>query len=111
MIKYAIYPKKHKFEIYNTKREVEQAAALLDRYGDTYTIKEVECPEFDYFVVGDYSICGKISSCLIQLAGTNEEKALKVLDAIKLNPPSNCLGNIQLKKEKREDCWWNQENP
>lgn len=63
---------------------------------------------YDYFVVGDYEICGKIQSCLIRCAGKDdEERANKVLAEVIANPPKNCLGNIHLEKDKSEDCWWN----
>jgi hypothetical protein len=63
---------------------------------------------YDYFVVGDYEICGKVEGCLIRLAGNEEARALTILEEVKNNPPKDCLGNIRLEKEKTEDCWWNQ---
>lgn len=63
---------------------------------------------YDYFVVGDFEVCGKVSGCLIRCAGKdNEERANEVLAEVIANPPKNCLGNIRLEKEKSEDCWWN----
>ena len=63
----------------------------------------------DYFIVGDFNICGKIKGCLIRLCA-NEEQAKTDLEHIKANPPSDCLGNIRIECDKKEDCWWNQGN-
>ena len=62
---------------------------------------------YDYFIVGDYEVCGKVSTCLIELAGTDEATAKEKLEKVIANPPENCLGNICLKKEEKEKCWWN----
>lgn len=65
---------------------------------------------FDYFICGDYEVCGKISSCMICICGGNEEHAKKVLEETKANPPKDCLGNIHIEKEESSACWWNQGN-
>ena len=65
---------------------------------------------FDYFICGDYEVCGKIVSCLIYTCGCNEENAKEVLEKTIANPPERCLGNIHIEKEERENCWWNQGN-
>ena len=64
--------------------------------------------KYDYFVVGDYEVCGKIQGCLIYVCGTDEEHAKKVLENTVANPPKECLGNIRLEKELSNDCWWNE---
>lgn len=63
---------------------------------------------FDYFVCGDYEVCGKIKSCLISICGSDEEHAKKVLEDKIANPPKDCLGNIHIEKEEVSACWWNQ---
>lgn len=63
---------------------------------------------FDYFICGDYEVCGKIKSCLICLCGSDEEHAKKVLADKIANPPKDCLGNIHIEKEEVSACWWNQ---
>lgn len=62
---------------------------------------------FDYFVVGDYNICGKVKQCLIRLAGSTEERAKEILIEVQANPPQNCLGNIHIEREEKQKCWWN----
>ena len=61
----------------------------------------------DYFIVGDFNVCGKVKSCLIRICA-NEEQAKEKLEYFKANPPSECLGNIRIKSAKKENCWWNQ---
>lgn len=63
---------------------------------------------FDYFICGDYEVGGEIHTCLICLAGSDEENAKKVLEKTMANPPKKCLGNIHIEKEEKENCWWNQ---
>ena len=63
---------------------------------------------YDYFVVGDFEINGKAHTCLIKMYGGNEQLAVEGLAEVKRNPPEDCLGNIRLEKEKKENCWWNQ---
>jgi hypothetical protein len=65
--------------------------------------------KMDFFIVGDFNICGKIQSCLIVLCA-NEEQARQKLEEIKTNPPADCLGNIHIKSEAKQRCWWNQGN-
>lgn len=63
---------------------------------------------FEYYIVGDYKLnCGRIESCLISVCGTDKEHAERSLARTLANPPSDCLGNIQLKSERKEQCWWN----
>ena len=62
---------------------------------------------YDYFIVGDYEVCGKVRTCLITLAGTDEEIAKEKLEKVIANPPENCLGNIHIEKEEKEKYWWN----
>lgn len=62
---------------------------------------------YDYFVVGDYEVCGKVRTCLIELAGTTEEHAKETFEKVIANPPERCLGNIHIEKELKENCWWN----
>ena len=62
---------------------------------------------FDYFVVGDYNICGKVKQSLIRVVGRTEERAKEELEKILANPPKDCLGNIHIEKEETEKCWWN----
>ena len=61
----------------------------------------------EYFIVGDFNVCGKIKSCLIRLCGT-EERAKKTLPEIIANPPEGCLGNIRIESDDWDNCWWNQ---
>ena len=64
--------------------------------------------KFDYFVCGDFEVCGRIESCLISvISNGNKETAKKELAQIIANPPADCLGNIHLEKEEKEGCWWN----
>ena len=65
---------------------------------------------FDYFICGDYEVCGKVRTCLICTCGINEEHAKKVLEKTIANPPKGCLGNIHVEKEEVKKCWWNQGN-
>lgn len=60
-----------------------------------------------YYIVGDYNICGKITSCLIILCA-NKEQAKEDLKTIIANPPKDCLGNIHIESDNSENCWWNQ---
>lgn len=62
---------------------------------------------FDYYIVGDFNICGKVKSCLIFVAGRTEEQAEAGLKRVLANPPKDCLGNIHIKKEETAKCWWN----
>lgn len=62
---------------------------------------------FDYYVVGDYNICGRVMGCMICLAGSDEKEAVAILEKTIANPPKNCIGNIRLEKDKKENCWWN----
>ena len=109
MLKYVLYPQKHKIQYFNTKRELEEAIELLKARNEPFTTEEKDFPDYDYSVVGDYLICGKVCTCLIKLAGTNEDSANKTLEEVKANPPKGCLGNIRLEKEEYNKCWWNQE--
>lgn len=61
----------------------------------------------DYFIVGDYNICGKIQTCLIRLCA-NETQAQEQLKEVIANPPEKCLGNIHIESADSENCWWNQ---
>ena len=63
--------------------------------------------KYDYFIVGDFEVCGKVIPCLIELAGTTEEYANKKLEKVIANPPERCFGNIHIEKEEKENCWWN----
>ena len=60
----------------------------------------------DYFIVGDFNICGNVQSCLIQLC-VNESRAHKDLEYVIANPPKDCLGNIRIESDDSENCWWN----
>ncbi len=63
---------------------------------------------FDYYICGDYEVNGKIGPCLIRLAGNTEAEAQKVLAETVANPPAKCLGNIHIRKQESDKCWWNQ---
>lgn len=65
---------------------------------------------YEYVIGGDFEICGKVHSCLIELCGKDKEKTAKRFLEIKANPPENCLGNIRVEAKIPEDCWWNQGN-
>ena len=66
---------------------------------------------FDYFICGDYEVCGNVRSCLICLGSRNDEaQANKKLQEVLANPPQDCLGNIHIEKEESNNCWWNQGN-
>ena len=65
---------------------------------------------FEYFICGDYDVCGKIESCLISICGCDKEHAEKVLEKTIANPPKNCLGNIHIEQEEINKCWWNKGN-
>lgn len=60
----------------------------------------------DYFIVGDFNICGNVQSCLIMLC-VNEKQAYKDLENVIANPPKDCLGNIHIESDDSENCWWN----
>lgn len=61
----------------------------------------------EFFIVGDYYVCGKIESCLVRVCA-NEQQAQELLPEIIANPPERCLGNIYIESANSEDCWWNQ---
>lgn len=60
----------------------------------------------NYFIVGDFNICGKVKSCLIKLC-VNETQAHKDLEYVTSNPSKDCLGNIHIESEDTETCWCN----
>lgn len=66
--------------------------------------------KFDYFICGNYEVCGKIHSCLIYTCGSDENHAQKVLAETIANPPERCIGNIHIEKEEVSACWWNKGN-
>ena len=62
----------------------------------------------EYYVVGDFEIANKrIESCLISVCGTDKARAEQSLAYSIANPPKGCLGNIHIKSEQAEQCWWN----
>ena len=61
---------------------------------------------YDYFIAGDFEVCGKVTSCLISLC-YSEERANELLPKYLENPPKDCLGNIRIEKEESKKAWWN----
>lgn len=69
---------------------------------------------FEYIIVGDYNINGKVRSCLVRPCDTdNFDKANMTLSRMKNNPNENDLAlirigkNLRLEKLPKKDCWWN----
>ena len=61
----------------------------------------------NYIISGDFEICGKVQTCMIEMCGPSKENAEKYLDKTLKNPPVDCLGNIHIEEVKENDCWWN----
>lgn len=70
---------------------------------------------YDYYIVATYDMGkGKRSDCLVCLAGHTAESAervkQKVLDGIANGKKeyTDIVGNVCIKCDKHEQCWWNQ---
>jgi hypothetical protein len=66
----------------------------------------------EYIIVADYDICGKTSTCMVCIGGT-EERAKEVLAEILAGNPrySDLLGkgvNPRLEGVEPADQWWHQ---
>lgn len=70
----------------------------------------MENKRYEYYIVGDFKIFGRIEGCLIRVCGCDLDNAQRVLDEVKANQPKDCLGNIRIEKDEINNCWWNQGN-
>ena len=57
----------------------------------------------EYIIVGD---CGKYTDCLVELCGTDYNKALVALAKYQKEGYNNHT-NFRIKEEVSKTCWWN----
>ena len=69
---------------------------------------------YDFYVVGKFK--GHERKCLVQLLGTDEERAMNrwnelqamtIEEVAKATHNDNLIGELELIKEECENCWWN----